>query len=60
MALPVIEVIILSELLNSLHDTRVLVAGHGREQVVFQLILHAAPEPLAAHESKLHTFQAIV
>ena len=52
MMLPVIKAVVLSKLLDSLHDTRVLVAGHGGEQMVFQLVLHAAPEPLAAQGSE--------
>lgn len=40
---PVLDSVILGELLHEGHQVPVLVPGDGREEVVLQLVLHAAP-----------------
>ena len=48
-----VQIVLLRKCLDLRHEFGVLVARHGREQMVLQLVLHAAPEPLgkgvAAH-----------
>ena len=50
-----VQIVLLGKCLDLRHEFGVLVARHGREQMVLQLVLHAAPEPLgkgvAAHLS---------
>jgi len=41
-----VQIVVLCELLHLGHEGGVLVARHGREQMVLQLILHTTPQPL--------------